>query len=608
MRDWLRSGWRALRRFLSADGFALAPVWIQLAAIFVGSALLILLMSPLIGDLSTSYRWFADPSSYADAAGSMQLVFGLLQVVFGLILFSFIISVLSASLEQLIENIKGGNRPYRKSGHLMIVNFNVKLPLILDEINLRAQRLGRDEDIVLLFPDRTVVDHFCEHMEYRRWPRLQLYVRQGDPLSWASYERLNIAEALGIVVLAAESFEESFVRDNFNLKILASLINEQSFFNHLAQRHAEHRPVKCSIELSNETYSRDIALALTGVEGGSLFAVTTPGDVIGGVLARSMVDIVYYKAFFELLSFHGSTVQFVDPRRFNLSATAASLPFEQLLLDFNGGTLVGYSRSYVDGRFDLQLCPFGRPMQANDWLLFITDDHHQLDYAPTEHAPLQVDPRIQPPSEIVNRRLCIIGDAWPIEIIGNFIDEESRTALRDSHFVFADPMAYFDPLFVARMRIEDYDNIVVNLPDELGFRLTLLLLSASPPDDPFLEKIVTVLTDPTIEELLNKNVRYRNTVLSHKLAAKYIAQLSFQKNLEKFFAELAMPEGVEFNLLKVGKHLPRELLTDESAVRRLLAARELVFLGVVDSQRRVRFANGHIDDADQLLVMGHGER
>ena len=51
----------------------------------------------------------------------------------------------------------------------------------------------------------------------------------------------------------------------------------------------------------------------------------------------------------------------------------------------------------------------------------------------------------------------------------------------------------------------------------------LLLLAASETDDPFIESIITVLTDPTSEELLNKKVRYRNTVLSHKLAAKYIA-------------------------------------------------------------------------------------
>lgn len=608
MRSWLRLRWRALRRLLTPDGFALASIWVQLAAIFVGSALLILFMSILIGDLSTSYRWFADPSSYADAETAQQLVFGLLQVVFGLILFSFIISVLSASLEQLIERIKGGTLPYRRSGHLLIVNYNVKLPLILDEINLRAQRLDRTEDVVLLFPDRETVDVFCDHLDTARWPQLQVYVRQGDLLQWHTYETLGVLKALGVVVLAPESETDEFARDNQNLKILTALINEQAFMHHLLERQAAKSPVKCSIELSNQTYSREIALALTAVKGGSLFAVTTPGDVIGSVLARSMVDIVYYKAFFELLSFHGWNVQFVDPALVGLEQRALDVPFEELLLGMTGGTLVGYSRLDRYGHFDLALCPFGKPMQAHDWLIVVTPDLHQLRYAPTSvpAEPAEDLAAIQVPSEIVNRRLCVIGSTWPVDALGHFIDEQSRNALEAAHFDFDDPQRYFDPEFVASLRIHEYDHIVINLPDELGFRLTLLLLAASEPDDPFLESIITVLTDPTIEELLNKNVRYRNTVLSHKLAAKYIAQLSFQKNLEKFFAELAMPKGVEFNLLKIGEHIPAELVTDEPRLRRLLAARKLVYLGAVGPTRRVHFDDGHLAGARQLLVLGHG--
>lgn len=88
---------RRLRRFLTPDGFALAPVWMQLGAIFVGSALLILLLSPLIGSLALSYRLFTDPSSYGEIEGLLPIIPGLVQVMFGLILFSFIISVLSAA-------------------------------------------------------------------------------------------------------------------------------------------------------------------------------------------------------------------------------------------------------------------------------------------------------------------------------------------------------------------------------------------------------------------------------------------------------------------------------------------------------------------------------
>ncbi|AKC83485.1 hypothetical protein IMCC26134_13155 [Verrucomicrobia bacterium IMCC26134] len=141
---------RRAARFLTPDGFALARLRVQLTAIFSTSAVLILASSLFIGSVSQSYRLYSDPSSYADAEGFRQLFFGFFQVGFGLILFSFIISVLSAALEQLIERIRGGTRPCSNRGHVLIGNRIRKLTLILDEINERYSRRSLELDVMLL--------------------------------------------------------------------------------------------------------------------------------------------------------------------------------------------------------------------------------------------------------------------------------------------------------------------------------------------------------------------------------------------------------------------------------------------------------------------------
>ncbi|MDX5477171.1 MAG: hypothetical protein LPJ98_01840, partial [Cyclobacteriaceae bacterium] len=107
---------RNLSRILTPERFALSPIWVQLVAIFFVSAILIIGLSPFLGDLPTSYKLFADPANYANTSGPLQLFVGLIQVLMGLVLFSFIISVLSAALVTLIENIKSGSLPYRKKG------------------------------------------------------------------------------------------------------------------------------------------------------------------------------------------------------------------------------------------------------------------------------------------------------------------------------------------------------------------------------------------------------------------------------------------------------------------------------------------------------------
>lgn len=604
----LRTPWmRRLRRFTTPDGFALAPIWLQLGAIFVGSALLILLLSPLIGSLSLSYRLFTDPSSYAEIEGVLQVIPGLLQVLFGLILFSFIISVLSAALEQLIERIKRGRLPFRKSGHILIVNSNAKLPLMLDEIDQRAGREQRAEEVVVLLGDDETVDRFAAQLDPERWPHLDVYIRQGDLLLAETYRDVGILGAFGVVILASDTAHDTFACDNLNLKILTALINDRAFVERLVTRERAHQPVKCSIELSSRTYSREIALALTRMEGRSLFAVISPGEVIGSVLSRSITDIAYYKVHFEVLSFYGHNVQFVDQRRFAADGVAAGASFRQLMLGFSGGSLIGYSRTNADAQLEIRLCPFDAPLQPTDWLLFLTSNARAITYRADSCGVVERSTDIRPPSKIQSRRLCIIGSTWPVNNLENFLDEESRDSLRAAHFVYENVEDYFTPSFLAGLRTANYDNIIINLDDDAGFRLTLHLITACAEDDPFLEKVVTVLSDPVIEGLLNKNAKYRNTVLSHKLAAKYIAQLTFQKNLEKLFVELASPEGAKFNLLDVGTHLPSEMRSDPTALKRSLAAHDLIYLGMVDAQKTVRFDPVSLADARQVVVLSKSD-
>jgi hypothetical protein len=597
---------RKLSRILSREKFALAPVSVQLIAIFIASALVIILLAPLIGDLSTSYRLFADPSSYANAKGPLQLVVGLVQVLIGLVLFSFIISVLSAALTTLIDNIKSGSLPYVKKNHILIVNYNVKLPLILDQLNIRAMDKGRFEDVVLLFSEPKLVSYFRTTYNKERWPNLEVFVRQGDLLNFKTFKRLSVFNALGIVLLLPDHIEDDFDSDNFNLKILTTLSNNKPFFQHLSERQASKRPLKCSIELSSNPDSTRIAKELTSTALGSFFTVITPGDVIGSILSRAKVDVVYYKVFFEILSFDGSTIQFVDPKNFLSQGNLEGMLFEELLLNFKGGTLLGFSGVTSAGRFQINLSPFGKPLQKTDWLLFLTTNVKEIKYSPIPQDPLLlIKNGIVIPNEVASKNICVIGDAWPLGNIDDFIDLPSLAALKEAFFVFDDPMDYFKPQFLKKLQDGNFDNIIINLDDEHGFRLTMLLISTNQNNQAFLSKIVSILNDPVTEQLLGRKVLRSNTVLSHKLSARYIAQISFQKNLDLLFSELAFAEGVEFQLLEVGKHIPSERLTTSLELKKLLAEYKMVYLGTVDSEKNIDLEANSFEGVTQILVIIH---
>jgi hypothetical protein len=604
----LRLSIRARRaaRLLTPDGFALAPLWVQLAAIFASSALVILLCAPLLGSLSQSYRLFSDPSSYADAEGFSQLFFGFFQMGFGLMLFSFIISVLSSALEQLIERIRGGTRPYRKCGHLFIVNRNAKLPLILDEINERYARLGQPVDVVLLLGSRDKVGQFCDGLKVDRWMFLHLFVRQGDLFAFETYERLSIFSATGVVLLANEGANSVFATDNLNLKILTTLTNHEAYWQHLVQHQIRKQPIKCGVELSSELQSRTVALSLTAYGSESLFSVNTPGNVIGRVLSRSIIDIVYYKIFLEIFSFHGHAIYFVDPHQFAAHGVAPGMSFESLSRGFSQGLLIGFSQIEAAG-VSLRLVPSGQVLAPNDWLIVIARNPEALVFDPTPASQLVDGTAITPPSEICRRSLCVIGAARTFDDLPAFLHADCRASLREAHFVFPTIEQYFEPAFVSRLHAGAYDTIIINLEDDPGFRFTLFILAQFPSNDPFLAKIITVLTDPVLEGLLNEHAKYRNTILSDKLAAKYTTQLLFQKNLEHLYNELSAPEGAEFNLLDVGVHIPRNFLTTKQAVKDLLLTHGLVYVGTVDQQKDVHIDADRFEGVHQLVVISHGE-
>jgi hypothetical protein len=225
-----------LRRLFSPEGFALGPIWAQLFIIFGCSALVVLAASPFLGSVAASYRIFVDPSAYADVEGVLQGLLGLLQVLFGLVLFSFIISVLSAALDQLIDRIRGGTLPYKKRDHVLIVHHNARLPLLLDEMAVRAQRLGQVGHVVLLLPDRETLDVIAEQFDLERWPALQISLRQGPTTDYDTYQRLGVEQAFGLVVLASDSAGDAFATDNLNLKILACQRKVPEFMRHLEER------------------------------------------------------------------------------------------------------------------------------------------------------------------------------------------------------------------------------------------------------------------------------------------------------------------------------------------------------------------------------------
>lgn len=594
-----------LRRLLSLDGFAVAPIWAQLSLLIILSTSLILLFRSVLDRLS--FDLFFSPTVFYDlvtGSGSTwyRIAAGLFLMIVGVCIGGFIVSILSAALSNFIDRVRKGVLPYRnKAGHILIVNTNSKLPHILDEINTKMESLRRSQSVVVLLKDSDAVQALNTGLVRDKTPYLNIYLRQGDLFQFETYERLSVLDAQGLLLLLDEDIKDPFQADNVNLKLLSLLTREDRLRQMLVRRMESLSPFKFAIELTDTGIARDIATSLAEIDGKQMIAIVSR-DVIFRVLTRSLVDLAYYKIYYEILSYFGSELYFVDPRRFgNLTGKT----FDSLHLGFNRGILIGRTR-VVRGSFELELGPGKAPLAQGEWLIFIAPSAEEIVWDPSMQLSPAASRVVKEPSEIVSKRICIIGDENAFPNIGDFLDQESRELLERNRVLRANVQEYFDRDLIMRIREQDFDGVIINLEDEVAFRLTLYILSLFGKEDPFLSRIITVIENPISEDLLNRNIKYRNTILSNKLAAKYMTQLAYQRSLELLIHDLMEPEGYEFNLLEVEKDIPRSFLTTKKEVKETLMANGMIYVGTIDQERSARFDSERFEGVRQVIVLARG--
>jgi hypothetical protein len=213
---------------------------------------------------------------------------------------------------------------------------------------------------------------------------------------------------------------------------------------------------------------------------------------------------------------------------------------------------------------------------------------------------------IPQPNEIVHRRICVVGDEHDFPSLLAFLDEESRTVYQENRVVLDEPRKYLEYDLIDRLKNGPFDRIVLNLPDELAFRMSALIHSLYRPDDPFLDRIITVIENPVTDEILNAGSKSRNTVLSRRLCAKYLTQVLFQKTLSRVIQDLCNPSGYEINLMEVGVDIPRESLAEKDQVRQLLLGSGIIYAGIIDQDDNLIFDTGDFTHAKKLIVFSQG--
>ena len=568
-----------LKRYLTLDGYSVAPVHIQLLLLLILSFGFIFIFGLFYGSFSDSYYAFMDPTSIP-LEGNIFLV--IIELIIGLIIASFVISVLSSALENFIAEIKKGILPFTRKGHLVFINQNDKLFYIFDELNIKYKDLDIIQEIVLILSSDDEVELLLEELE--DYSNLSIFVKFGNLYDVATYSKFALKDCQNITILIDKSYENDFEADNNSIKILSTIVQDKGI--NLLDKNI-------TIESLSTDNVVDIYSAITKLYNFQHIAYLNPKELLGQLLTRSMIDVTYYKIYDQIFTFDGFEIYIKEAKDFISQDTL----FKDIMSLSNNSLLFGYMKGN-----NVMLNQFNDTITLIDKLIFIAEDENSIKLSLNKDHT-QLEPiTINQPSEIVNRKICMLGDALKVENLFEFLDLDSQQRYKE--YIFDDYKQYVDNDFIEYLYNAKYDTVIINMSEEQTLRYILLLVSKFGRDNIFVNNCISIITNPHSAKIINEITGKSNVIISQRLSAQFISQLCFDSYLIDIVNELTTSVGAEFNLLDTEKEKLTKLTKYE--LKEQLMNNSITYIGIVSKKGIVELNSENISSSQSIIVLSDG--
>lgn len=502
--------------------------------------------------------WFAltrslDPGTFSGDEGLSFRLTMLVVTLIGILLGAAIIGLVSSAIDRRLENLRRGRSLVVEEGHTLILGDSDKVIPVISEL-IEANSSEKDRAVVVLTSEDTVETSDSIRSSIKDFKTTRLVVRPGQPTRLADLEQGNPATAKSIIVLRADSDARVVKASLAALRCLDPA-----------------SPTRVIAELDDP----DIARALASASDGRVVPVTS-GEVvalIGAQVARAPGLGAIYE---DLLDFDGDEF-YVTP----VTSAWVGKTFGQALLGSARGTIIGLRSA--DG--STTVAPLlSTTLAAGDALIGIAQDDStfSLDTAPIEWSPTttrtweplakerertlligwsslaprmcrEIDRHVAPGSEIhvlVDRpdeevdaiRMATTLDNQTMTIhIG---DPVAQTAVHDA----LDAGPFNHVLLLSEH--ESFDR------DEADARtlLALLHVHSHGADGMGPDNVVAELLDPNDVELTG-SADNRDFIVSQRLIALLMAQLSESPQLEPVFADIFDADGATIAMHPVSRYV-----------------------------------------------------
>lgn len=497
----------------------------------------------------------------------------------GLFVVSALIGVLSAGLEDRLNELRKGRSLVLEQDHTIIFNWSPSIFDVISELVIANESRKRPRIVIMSDRDKVEMeDEIAAKVEDLRNTRI--ICRSGEPTDLHDIAIVNPQAAQSIIVLSPETQDA----DSRVIKTVLALVHDPA-------RRAE--PYRIAAEL-REQRNADIAR----VVGGAEVQLVLADDLIARIMVQSTRQPGLSAVFTELLDFDGCEIYTVA------QPDLVGARFGDAILAYDDCTLIGLcdtaGRVMLNPPAD-QLIAEG--MQA----IIIAEDDDRIMARPIVPDAPEVAPVAGDASVAKAERVLILG--WNRR--GPIIAEElARYAAAGSLLTIAadseDFAAYLlaapeqrDGLIIEYRKVDTASAAQVAVLDPAGYDSVLVLgysdtMAAQAADTRTLVTLLQLRSEAertgrsisVVSEMIDVRnralaevTRVSDFVVSNKLVSLMLAQASENERVEAIFAELLDNDGVEICLRPVDAYASFDTETPFVDVVRAARARGEVAIG-----------------------------
>ncbi|CAF1473728.1 unnamed protein product [Adineta steineri] len=528
-----------------------------------------------------------DPCAAAEDEGLKHRIISGIVILCGLVIIAILIGTIVTFMDEKLNELKKGHTTVYEKNHTIILGWSPKIFDIIHELII-ANESQRNPSIVILTSKERIEIQYLIKNKIHDTKNTRIIYRNGDPMSINDLNKLSINQARSVIILASETNHNSDIRI---IKTILAIRNNP-------QRNNINFHIVAEIK---ERINLEAAMIAGGDEAIFVYADEITARIIAQSCRQSGLTVILT----TLLSFQNDEIYF------KYEKALVGRTFYDAIFSYNKCSVIGLM--LADGT--VKLCPqLDTIINIDDKIIVIAEDDDKiiviaedddkiilssdnLSRSTRSISASTINHNINSPSQQMIRgttkkveRNLILGwnNRAPLiakeldtyvargselhiltdsDKVASFINEQLAIELIEQQ-VFVYFGSVTNKYDLEKLSLFSYHYVIVLAKDESGQEnlieeadaecLICLLYLQNIIDESNKKKtfnIVIEMVDIRNRQLVNATCA-DDFIVSPNLLAKYISQLSEDKNIKKVYEVLLSAGGVEISLCLASMFVP----------------------------------------------------